>query len=55
MSCSHDQLIDLIELSRPPDDELVDLIECAFLEGQIVGLKADLAYSWLLVSRAGFR
>jgi hypothetical protein len=47
MPCSHDQLIDLIELSRPPDDELVDLIESAFLEGQIDGLKADLAY-WLL-------
>jgi len=27
----------------PPDPELVDLIEPAFLEGQIDGQKADLA------------
>lgn len=31
----------------PPDAELVDPIERAFLEGQIDGLKADLAYVWL--------
>ena len=31
----------------PPDDDLVDLIEWAFLDGQIDGLKADLAYLWL--------
>ena len=31
----------------PPDEELVDLIEWAFLDGQIDGLKADLAYLWL--------
>jgi len=36
-------------LSRPgpPDAELVDLIEQAFLEGQIDGQKAELAYLWL--------
>jgi hypothetical protein len=28
----------------PPDEEMVDLIEQAFLEGQISGLEADLAY-----------
>ena len=28
----------------PPDAELVHLIEWAFLDGQIDGLKADLAY-----------
>ena len=32
----------------PPDPELVDLIEWAFLEGQIDGQKTDLAYAWLL-------
>ena len=31
----------------PPDTELVDLIEQAFLEGQIDGLKADLAWAIL--------
>ena len=31
----------------PPDEEMVDLIEWAFLEGQIDGVKADLAYLWL--------
>lgn len=31
----------------PPDEELVDLIEWAFLEGQIDGVTADLANCWL--------
>jgi hypothetical protein len=31
----------------PPDPKLVDLIEQAFREGQIDGLKADLGYLWL--------
>ena len=31
----------------PPDPDLVDLIEQAFLEGQIDGQKADLAYWWI--------
>ena len=31
----------------PPDDDFLDLIDQAFLEGQIDGLKADLAYCWL--------
>jgi hypothetical protein len=48
------QLIDLVELSRPPDDELVELIESAFLHGQIDGLKADLAYSWLSTQNTVF-
>lgn len=42
---------EFLEASRPPDDEMVDLIESAFLEGQNNGIKADLAYSWLLVKR----
>ena len=45
MSCN---LSEVLERTRPPDAELVDLIELAFLEGQIDGIKADLAYSWLL-------
>ena len=34
--------------TRPPDPELVDLIEQAFLERQISGWEADLAYLHLL-------
>jgi hypothetical protein len=41
-------LSELLEQTRPPDSELVDLIEWAFLDGQIDGLKADLAYLLLL-------
>jgi len=41
MSCD---LSELLEQTRPPDPELVDLIEQAFLEGQIDGKRADLAY-----------
>ena len=44
MSC---ELPELLEQTRPPDPDLVDLIEQAFLEGQINGVKADLAYLWL--------
>ena len=47
MPCLHCDLPSLLEASRPPDEELVDLIEWAFLDGQIDGLKADLAYLWL--------
>ena len=49
MSCIHCDLSEILERSRPPDSELVDLIEQAFLEGQIDGVRADLAYSSLLV------
>jgi hypothetical protein len=44
MSCLHCELPILLEASMPPDEELVDLIEAAFLEGQIDRIKADLAY-----------
>ena len=44
-------LADLLEASRPPDPELVDLIEQAFLEGQINGQKADLAHLWVQAMR----
>ncbi len=45
MSCLQCELSELLERARPPDPELVDLIEQAFFEDQIDGRKADLAYS----------
>ena len=44
MSCD---LSEILEQTRPPDPELVDLIEQAYLKGQIDGLRVDLAYLWL--------
>ena len=44
MACD---LCELLERTRPPDEELVDLIEQAFLVDQIDGKRADLAYLWL--------
>ncbi len=41
MSCD---LSEILERIRPPDPELVDMIEQAFLEGQNDWLRADLAY-----------
>ncbi len=40
MSC---HLSEILEQTRPPDSQKVDLIEQPFLEGQIDGQKADLA------------
>jgi len=40
-------LSELLEQTRPPDPELADLIEWTFLEGQIDGREAELAYEWL--------
>jgi hypothetical protein len=40
-------LSELLEQTRPPDTELVNLIDQAYLVGQIDGEKADLAYYWL--------
>ncbi len=48
MSCLNCELPNLLHDSMPFDPELVDLIEQAFLEGQIDGQKADLAYLCLL-------
>jgi hypothetical protein len=48
MTSTHHDLTEILEQTRPPDPELVDLIEQAFLEGQIDVQKADLAYLWLL-------
>ncbi len=47
MLCLHCNLSQILEQTRPPDAEFVDLIEQAFLEGQIDGQKAELAYLWL--------
>ncbi len=35
MLCLKCELPHLLEVSRPPDPELIDLIEQAFIEGQI--------------------
>ena len=43
--------MDLVEASRPPDPELVDLIEQAFLEGQIDSETAGLAYAYLYLEK----
>jgi hypothetical protein len=38
----------LLEASRPVDEDMLDLIAEAFLEGQVTGLSADLAYYHLV-------
>ena len=48
MPCLQCELPRILEETRPPDPELVDLIEQAFIEAQIDGQKAELAYLWLL-------
>ena len=52
MSCLQCDLPYLLEVSRPPDPELVDLIEQAFIEGQIDSQKTDLAYIYLRLETA---
>ncbi len=47
MSCVKCELPQLLEVSRPPDPDLVDLIEQAFLERQINGEAQGLAYLWI--------
>ncbi len=47
MPCLHCDLAEILEQTRPPDSELVDLIEQAYLEAQIDGLQADLAHFFL--------
>ena len=50
MSCLHCELFEILEQTRPLDNELVDLIEQAYQEGQIDGHQADLAHLWLLTN-----
>ena len=45
---------ELLRPAMPPDEELVSLIEQAFLEGQIDGASADLAYLWLMEKKYRF-
>ena len=54
MSCLHCDLSEILELARPPDPDLVDLIQQAFLAGQIDGRRADLAYFWLSLNSQVF-
>ncbi len=54
MSCLQCDLPEILEHARPPDSELVDLIEKAFLEGQIDSRKVDLAYMWIRAKSAIF-
>ena len=46
MPCLQCELPRILEETRPPDPDMVDMIEQAFLEGQIDGQKAELAYLW---------
>jgi hypothetical protein len=55
MSCLNCELPNLLHDSMPPDPELVDLIEQAFLEGQIDGQKAGLAYLCLVAENKDLR
>ncbi len=50
MSCLQRDLSEILEQTRPPDPDLVDLIEQAFLEGQIDCETQELAYTWLEVN-----
>lgn len=50
----HCALPGLVEASMPPDPELVDLIEWAFVDGQIDTKTAALAYAWLVANRFDF-
>ena len=50
MQCLKCDLPKLLEASIPPDPELVDLIEQAFLDGFIDGETQTLAYQWLQVN-----
>ncbi len=43
--------MDLVEASRPPDPDLIDLIEQAFLEGQIDSETAGFAYACLYLEK----
>ncbi len=48
MSCLQCDLSEILDQTRPPDTELVDLLEQAFIDGQIDSKRAELAYLWLL-------
>ncbi len=52
MPCLQCELPRILEETRPPDPEFVDLIEQTFLEAQIDGQRADLAYAYTM-ARSG--
>ena len=52
MPCIQCELPEILEATRPPDPEMVDLIEKAFLEGHIDSQKAELAYVLISEIRA---
>ena len=54
MSCLHCDLSEILELAKPPDPDLVDLIEQALLLGQIDVRRSDLAYLWLSLNSQVF-
>ena len=55
MSCLQCDLSEILEQTKPPDPELVDLIEKAFIQGQIDSRTADLTYLWLLGCQKFYR
>ncbi len=48
MLCLQCDLSEILEQTRPPDPELVDLIDQAFIQGKIGSTSANLTYLWLL-------
>jgi len=44
MPCLQCELPKILEETRPPDPDMLDLIEQTFLEGQIDSRMTDLAY-----------
>ena len=51
MLCLECDLPELLEETRPPDPEFVDLIDQAFLDGQIDSQVAELAYLFLMSAK----
>jgi hypothetical protein len=47
MRCLTCNLPELLEASMPPDEDMVDFIEWAFLEGQIDGIVMAVSLAWL--------
>ena len=43
---------EFLRAAMPPDEDMVDLIEQAFLEGQINADESDLAYLYLMLNTA---
>ena len=51
MSRLYCNLPDLLEATMPPDPELAELIEPAYLDCPIDGQTGDLAYAWKMANR----